>query len=92
MIDSGMKRARLFAAGVLGALLFTAGPVAGQSRGAYMHEYRYYTDPTFSEEVGWEVESCTFAGVEAGHVYGIRTPYVQSSIYGICRDGEVSSS
>ncbi|HYW17577.1 MAG TPA: hypothetical protein VE891_15670 [Allosphingosinicella sp.] len=92
MIDSVAKRARLLAAGALGALLFTAGPMAAQPSRAPLHEYRYYSDSSLSEEVGWELESCTFAGVEPGQVDGTRTPYVQSSIYGYCRDGEVYSS
>lgn len=89
MIDSGMKRARLFAAGALGALLFTAGPVTAQHRGDPLREYHYYSDSNFTEQVGWEQQSCTFAGVEPGQIDGIRTPYAQSSIYGYCRDGEV---
>jgi hypothetical protein len=89
MIGSGMKRDRLFAAGALGALLFIAGPVGAQPGGAPLREYHYYSDSSLSEEVGWEQESCTFAGVEPGEVDGTRTPYVESSIYGYCRDGQV---
>lgn len=93
MIGSGMKRGRLFAAGALGALLFPAGPAVGERPGrAYVHEYRYYSDSSFSEEVGWEVENCTFLGVEPGNVDGIRTAYVQSSVYGFCLDGQLTSS
>lgn len=89
MIGSGMKRVRLFAAGALGALLFTAGPATAQHRGEPLREYHYYSDSDFTEQVGWVQQSCSFAGVDGGQVDGIRTPHVQSSIYGYCRDGEV---
>lgn len=89
MIDSGMKRARLFAAGALGALLFTAGPVAAQYGAGYapLHEYHYYSDSTFTEEVGYEKETCNDWGVGMSHFTGTATNYVQTSIWAYCKDG-----
>ncbi|MFS2112548.1 hypothetical protein ACCC88_22885 [Sphingomonas sp. Sphisp140] len=55
--------------------------------GETLYVHQYFSDDSYTEQVGRELDRCTQQGVQAGTLFGTWTPYVIDTPTAICRDG-----
>lgn len=85
------KRALLSATVALTAALAMPGPAMAQYHQGTdpLYEYTYYSDATFSEDVGYSRDTCNWWGVGSTAVRGTWTPHSTSQIWAYCVDGQL---
>lgn len=54
-----------------------------------MYERYYYTDSSFTDEVGYERDRCHYYGVGGGPTQGIETAYYYSNPIAYCVNGQL---
>jgi len=84
------KRALICSAIFLGGALSTGPAIAQEyNESDLMYERYYYSDASWTEEVGYERDRCTRYGVGGGPTQGIETPYYYSSPIAYCVNGQL---
>jgi hypothetical protein len=75
-------------AAIIGAVMPVV-PANAQSGGEPMYVYAYFSDASYSTQVGGSRPSCTRNGVLYSR-YGMETVFVQHEIAAYCLDGRVN--
>lgn len=58
--------------------------------GTVLYERYYYSDATFSVQVGFERDRCTYYGAGGGPTQGYITPYVEEMPFARCVNGQLA--
>jgi hypothetical protein len=92
MINANRKRALLTPTVALCAAVAMPGPAMAQyhtgSDALYYHYY--YSDSTYTEQVGWDRDTCNRWGIGRTATDGSWSNYVQLEIWAYCVNGQLS--
>lgn len=92
MIKAMMKRALLVATVALGAVAVNPVPVSAQlvHQGTDpLYDNYYFSDATYTNQVGYDRDTCNYYGVGHTATQGTWTPYVQREIWAYCVNGQL---
>jgi hypothetical protein len=81
-----IKRRLLFALALIGSISATPGPALAQ-QGDPVYNTRYYSDATYTVEVGFDQGECYYFGPGYSSHTGQSTPYIQYELIGYCYQG-----
>lgn len=80
----------LFVVASFGAINPLAAAGAQWEEGEILYERYYYSDASYSQQVGYERDRCTYYGKGGGPTQGYITPYVEEVPFARCVNGQLA--
>ena len=92
MTTATVTRKLLCAALALGAAFTMSGPAAAQYHEGedVLYYYYYYSDATYTDQIGWDRDTCNRWGIGRTATQGSSSPYVQTEPYAMCVNGQLA--
>ena len=92
MIKATVTRKLLTAAIALGASVAMAGPAMAQYHegGDVLYYHYYYSDSTYTDQIGWDRDTCNRNGIGRTATQGSFSVYEQTEPYAMCINGQLA--
>jgi hypothetical protein len=92
MINALRKRALLSLAVAASAVVAMPGPAMAQYHQGedVLYYHYYYSDATYTDQVGWDRDTCNYYGVGRTATQGSWSPYEQLEPYAMCINGQLA--